>query len=492
MAFLLKINEKDNVAVAIGNIKKGDTLNVSDEAITPLDDISQAHKAAIKDIKKGDNIIKYGNPIGRATENIVKGQHVHTHNVKTNLGESVHYEYLPKDCSYQVKTDKTFMGYKRKNGKVGIRNEVWIIPTVGCVNGIAKTIEKMSAEIKDVDGVYTFTHPYGCSQMGDDMVNTQKILAGLVNHPNAGGVLVLGLGCENNLIDNFKEFIGDYNPERVKFLECQKADDEIEEGCNLVKELAEHAKQFERSEVPVSELIVGLECGGSDGYSGITANPMIGVFSDLLIKQGGTTILTEVPEMFGAEKLLMERCSDRILFDKTVDLINAFKDYFTSHGQVVYDNPSPGNKEGGITTLEEKSLGCTTKSGSMAVMGVYEYGEIIDKKGLTLLSAPGNDLVATTALIASGAQLVLFTTGRGTPFGGPAPTVKISTNNELYEKKRNWIDFNAGDIVQDKSITECAEELLNYVIKLSCGEVITQNERKGIREISIFKDGVFL
>lgn len=492
MSFLLKINGKDNVAVAIGDMHKDENAMVEGVNVTLLEDVAQAHKVAIVDIKQGENIIKYGNQIGHATKDIKKGQHIHTHNLKTNLNQTLEYEYKPVVDDYTIKSDKTFLGYKRKSGKVGIRNEVWIIPTVGCVNGVAQRLENMAKEIKDVDGVYAFTHPFGCSQLGDDLENTQKILAGLVNHPNAGAVLVLGLGCENNLIKDFKNIIGQYDDKRVMFLECQKVEDEIEAGFDLLLELVNYAKDFKREQVPVSELIVGLKCGGSDGYSGITANPMVGVFSDLFIKQGATSVLTEVPEMFGAEKLLMERCESKEMFDKTVNLINSTKEYFLSHGQVVYENPSPGNKEGGITTLEEKSLGCTTKSGSMAIKGVYEYGEPIDKKGLVLLSAPGNDLVATTALIASGAQLVLFTTGRGTPFGGPAPTVKISTNNELFKKKSGWIDFNAGDIAEGKNINECAEQLLDYVIKLASGEVITKNEKTGIREISIFKDGVFL
>ncbi|MEX1377494.1 MAG: altronate dehydratase family protein [Eubacteriales bacterium] len=492
MSILLKINEIDNVALAIGSIESGDEIELNGEKISVLSDIPKAHKAAIKYIKKGENIIKYGYPIGHATADIKKGEHVHTHNLKTNLNEVLEYEYKPVDSSYQVKTDRTFWGYKRENGKAGIRNEIWIIPTVGCINGIAKTIENMSKDMDSVDGVYAFTHPYGCSQLGDDLKNTQKLLAGLVRHPNAAGVLVLGLGCENNLIKDFRQVVGEENAKRVKYLECQSVEDEIETALGMVEELAEYAKLSKREEIPISELIVGLKCGGSDGYSGITANPMVGAFSDMLVKQGGTTILTEVPEMFGAETLLMERCPTRELYEETVEMINDFKEYYISHNQVVYENPSPGNKDGGITTLEEKSLGCTTKSGTMAVNGVYEYGQEIDKKGLMLLSAPGNDLVATTALIASGAQMVLFTTGRGTPFGGAAPTVKISTNNELFNKKRRWIDFNAGDIANGKSIDETAEDLFEYVIKLASGEIKTQNEKHGIRDISIFKDGVFL
>jgi len=492
MSFLLKINEKDNVAVAIGELKKGAEVKAGDEAVLLLQDIPKAHKAAIADIKSGENIIKYGYSIGHAICDIKKGEHVHSHNIKTNLGDIEKYEYKPVKADYKVETNMSFMGYRRQNGKVGVRNEIWIIPTVGCINGIAKTLENMSKNKDGVDGVFAFTHPYGCSQLGDDLKNTQKALAGLVNHPNAGGVLVLGLGCENNLIADFKKVIGEIDDNRVKFLECQKADDEISDGLELIDELIAYASKTKRENIPASELIVGLKCGGSDGYSGITANPMVGAFSDILVRQGGTTILTEVPEMFGAEMLLMERCSSKELFEGTVELINSFKDYYKSHGQPIYENPSPGNKDGGITTLEEKSLGCTTKSGTMAVEGVYEYGELVDKKGLVLLSSPGNDLVATTALIASGAQIVLFTTGRGTPFGGPVPTVKISTNNELYNKKKSWIDFNAGDIAEGRSIAECAAELAGYVMRLASGEIKTKNEEYGIREISIFKDGVFL
>lgn len=492
MGFLLKINELDNVAVAIGSLDKGKSYVVADEQILLSEDITQGHKVAIKNINSGENIIKYGNPIGHATTDIIKGQHIHSHNLKTNLSDTLTYEYAPKRFEYQVESTKSFMGYQRKNGKVGIRNEVWIVPTVGCVNGIAQRLESMSKHFEGIDGVYAFTHPFGCSQLGEDHENTQKILAGLVNHPNAAGVLVIGLGCENNLISRFKKVIGEVDDQRVKFLETQSIEDELASGMELIEELFDYAKTFKRQPCPLSKLVVGLKCGGSDGYSGITANPMVGVFSDLLIKQGGTSILTEVPEMFGAETLLMERCESSDVFDDTVKLINDFKEYYIRHDQVVYENPSPGNKKGGITTLEEKSLGCTAKSGSRPVKAVYGYGEPINEKGLVLLSAPGNDLVASTALVASGAQLVLFTTGRGTPFGSPAPTVKISTNNELYEKKPNWIDFNAGEIAHGQDIEVCANDLLEYVIALSSGKIKTNTEKSGYREISIFKDGVFL
>lgn len=377
---------------------------------------------------------------------------------------------------------------------MGIRNEVWIIPTVGCVNDIAKMIEKKAQSLikENIDGIYTFTHPYGCSQLGDDLLNTQKALAGLINHPNAGAVLVLGLGCENNTIDGLKAVIGDYDEKRVKFVVSQEHEDEVAVALEVLGELVNYASGFTREDVPASELVIGLKCGGSDGFSGITANPLVGAVSDKLISEGGTTILTEVPEMFGAETLLMKRCVNEEVFDKTVSLINNFKNYFIKHDQVVYENPSPGNKKGGISTLEDKSLGCTQKGGSAPVEDVLTYGQPVVTKGLNLLQAPGNDLVASTALAVSGAHIVLFTTGRGTPFGSPVPTVKISSNNELYAKKKNWIDFNAGQLLLGRTMEEVSTEFYAYILALASGEIQCKTEENGIRDLAIFKDGVTL
>lgn len=444
--------------------------------------LENGHKYAICDIKIGENIIKYGNPIGRATEDIKCGEHVHTHNVKTNLSGSLEYTYEPEFMPIEkINTDKTFMGYIRENGDVGIRNEIWIINTVGCVNKVAK-------RLADTCGVFRFEHPFGCSQLGDDHKTTQLILRGLVNHPNAGGVLVLGLGCENNNIEEFKKVLGEYNPNRVKFLNAQDVEDEIEEGVKLINELKAYAKTFNRTPVPVSKLKLGLKCGGSDGLSGITANPLVGRLSDRLIAMGGSCVLTEVPEMFGAEHLLMKRCITKEVFDKTVNLVNGFKDYFTRHNQVIYENPSPGNKAGGITTLEEKSLGCIQKGGMSPVVDVLEIGDVLTQNGLSLLNGPGNDIVAITNLTAAGVHMVLFTTGRGTPIGAPVPTVKISTNKTLAEQKKNWIDFDASPTLEGNEMTE---EFLDYIISVASGEE-TANEKNNYREISIFKDGITL
>lgn len=373
------------------------------------------------------------------------------------------------------------MAYMRKNGDIGIRNDVWIVPTVGCVNGTAKAIAERT-------GAIALTHPYGCSQLGGDHLITQMILRGLVNHPNAGGVLVLGLGCENNNIGEFKKVLGDIDPDRVRFLNAQNVCDDVAEGIRLVGELKEYAESFKRQPCPISKLKLGLKCGGSDGLSGITANPLIGRLSDRVISMGGICVLSEVPEMFGAETILMDRCSDKKVFDKTVSLINNFKDYFTSHDQVIYENPSPGNKAGGISTLEEKSLGCTQKGGTSLVTDVLDYGDTARTSGLNLLNGPGNDMVAVTNLTACGCHMILFSTGRGTPLGAPVPTVKISTNSDLYHRKKSWIDFDAGRIIDGAQLDD---EFFNLICRVADGE-LTASERNGFREIAIFKDGVTL
>lgn len=493
---ILKIHEKDNVAVALDTIQEGETVAAGSISVKALENIDKGHKIALRDIKQGENIIKYGFPIGHATTDIKAGQWVHTHNVKTNLGEISNYEYTPHLSNIQkVETDIAFKGFIREDGRVGVRNEIWIIPTVGCVNRNANIIAQMASEkyagAKNIEGFYAFNHPYGCSQLGQDHLSTQAILANLANHPNAGGVLILGLGCENNNVEEFKKVLGQYNPNRVKFLVAQDIEDEIQAGVELIGELVEYAAQFERRDCPISELVIGLKCGGSDGFSGITANPLVGAFSDRLISYGGSTVLTEVPEMFGAETILMNRAINREVFDKTVRLINDFKEYFMKYKQPIYENPSPGNKKGGITTLEEKSLGCTQKGGTSDVVDVLKYGEVVKNKGLSLLNGPGNDMVAATVLAAADCQIILFTTGRGTPLGTAVPTIKISTNSDLYNKKSNWIDFDAGRLLAGQPMDKLTDELLDYVIKVASGQK-TKAEEMGFREIAIFKDGVTL
>lgn len=464
----IRINGRDNVAVMLEGELAG-------------------HKIALKDISAGENIIKYGYPIGHAVTDIKAGEHVHTHNTATNLSGTEQYSYKPVNAAVKKHGGFKFGGFARKDGSVGIRNEIWIINTVGCVNKTSELLARKASE-KYGGGVYNFVHPFGCSQLGDDYKTTQKILKGLVNNPNAAGVLVLGLGCENNNIPAFKSVLGEYDGDRVKFMSAQDYDDEIGEGLRLIEQLENYANTFKRTECDSSELVVGLKCGGSDGFSGLTANPLIGRVSDMLIGSGGSTVLTEVPEMFGAETILMDRCADKETFDKTVGLINGFKNYFISHGQEVYENPSPGNKKGGITTLEDKSLGCVQKSGSAPVADVLETGGSVKKRGLNLLTGPGNDIVAVTNLAAAGCHMILFSTGRGTPVGAPVPTVKISTNSGLYERKPHWIDFNAGGILNGE---ELDDSLFEYIRRVAGGEE-TNNEKHGYREISVFKDGVVL
>lgn len=496
MTQILKINPADNVVVAIQPQQKGAQVEVDGQVITLLEDVPAGHKIAIRDIAQGENVIKYGFPIGHAREDKKAGAWMNENNIKTNLAGLLSYEYHPTPVSLDIPCEnRTFMGYRRSDGQVGVRNEIWIIPTVGCVNGIVQKIaERLREETKGegTDGIYAFPHNYGCSQLGDDHENTKKILRDMVHHPNAGAILVVGLGCENNQPDIFEQFCGDYRKDRVRFIVSQKIQgDEVEYGLQVARELYELARKDERTEVPLSELRVGLKCGGSDGFSGITANPLLGVFSDYLVAQGGTTVLTEVPEMFGAETILMDRCATRELFDQTVHLINDFKDYFLRHGEPVGENPSPGNKAGGISTLEDKALGCTQKCGKSLVRGVMPYGERLEVKGLNLLSAPGNDLVAATALASCGCHMVLFTTGRGTPFGTYVPTMKISTNSGLAANKPSWIDFNAGVIAEGEDMQKVARRFTDYIIEVASGRQ-TNNEKNGYHEIAIFKTGVTL
>lgn len=539
------LNPRDQVAIALRDIRAGETVDWSDGAggegaVRALQDVPRGHKLLIRPVGAGQHVKKFGYSIGIAKEDIAVGDWVHTHNLKTGLGAVLDYAYKPRtinvgDSAAAAPDDsasvagpgitepgssasgiepgtapgndpagaavpfpggiRTFKGYMRDDGEVGIRNEIWIVNTVGCINKTCETLARLASrqfEERGIDGVFHFPHPYGCSQLGDDLTATQKLLAALVRHGNAAGVLVVGLGCENNQVDAFKQVIGEYDPARVKFMKSQEVEDELEEGLALIGELVDYAERFGRQDVPLSKLRIGLKCGGSDGFSGITANPLVGRVADAITAAGGTALLTEVPEMFGAETILMERAADEAVFGDIVKLVNDFKAYFIRHGQEIYENPSPGNKDGGITTLEEKSLGCTQKGGHATVTDVLPYGVPSRKPGLNLVQAPGNDLVSVTALSAAGAHVVLFTTGRGTPFGGPVPTVKISTSSTLAERKKNWIDFDAGRLIGGASMDALAGELLGWIVALASGERQTNNERNGFREIAIFKDGVIL
>ena len=493
MTKFIQINPEDNVAVALSLLKEGDLIETEQGILIMQENVAQGHKFALRRIAPETKIIKYGVPIGQSTAEIRPGEWIHTHNMKTNLSGKIEYTYEPELPMAMKKEAGFFYGFRRKDGKAAIRNEIWIIPTVGCVNDVAK---KLAADNQDlvkgtIDGIYAFTHPFGCSQTGSDHAQTRRILADLSVHPNAAAVLVLGLGCENLTMEQFKQELGDFDTERIQFLICQETEEEFAAGRELLKSCIAYASGFAREKIPVNELIIGMKCGGSDGFSGITANPTVGQITDKLISMGGTAVLTEVPEMFGAEKMLLNRCADKRTFNKTVKMLNRFKDYFISHGETVYENPSPGNKAGGITTLEDKSCGCIQKGGAALITDVLDYGEKIRKTGLNLLYGPGNDLVSCTAMTAAGVHIILFTTGRGTPFGAPVPTVKISTNSALATKKSKWIDFDCGIVVEGQSIQDTAIELWKLILEIVNG-MPTKNEIMNFREISIFKGGVVL
>lgn len=496
MQSIIQIHPADNVAVALRDIENGEQAEAGGYHVVMPQPVARGHKFALRPIAAGENIIKYGLPIGHALTAIAPGVHIHSQNGKTNLSDLDEYQYQPEFASLpEQMADREVQIYRRKNGLVGIRNELWLIPTVGCVNGIARQIQtrflKETNDAEGIDGVYLFTHPFGCSQLGDDHVNTRTMLQNMVRHPNAGAVLVIGLGCENNQVDVFRETLGEADEERVRLMTMQKFDDEVEAGLERLRELYAAMRNDKRESGKLSELKFGLECGGSDGLSGITANPLLGRFSDYVIANGGTSVLTEVPEMFGAERILMSRCHDESTFEKTVHMVNDFKQYFIEHNQPIYENPSPGNKAGGITTLEEKSLGCTQKAGHSPVMDVLKYGERLTKPGLNLLSAPGNDAVATSALAGAGCHMVLFSTGRGTPYGGFVPTVKLATNSELAAKKPHWIDFDAGQLIHDVTMDQLLKEFVDLIVEIADGRK-AKNELNDFRELAIFKSGVTL
>lgn len=489
----IQLNPRDNVVVALQDIAAEETITVGEGKIVVREDIKRGHKIAINDFAPSANVIKYGVPIGHAKQAIQRGDWIHTHNAGTNLSGKIDYTYQPELHARTYPRDtRTFKGYVRGDGKVGIRNDLYLIPTVGCINMISDLIvDQFKQDHPDngaFDEIISLKHPYGCSQLGGDLETTRKILIDAAKHPNAGGVLVFGLGCENNQLEDMKKQMGDYDESRIKFMICQKVDDEVETGAQLLEELNVTASKDHRGDLPLSELKIGLKCGGSDGFSGITGNPLLGRLSDFVISQGGSTVLTEVPEMFGAETVLMGRAKNEEVFRNIVDLINNFKDYFASYNQPIYENPSPGNKAGGITTLEDKSLGCTQKSGTSQVVDVLEYGDKIREKGLSLLQAPGNDQVSTSALASADCQMILFTTGRGTPFSTYVPTLKVSTNTPLFEKKRAWIDFNAGQLL-DESMDEVADKFIQLIIDTASGK-ITKSEMRHIHELAIFKNGV--
>lgn len=493
---IIKIHSLDNVAVALQDLDVNQIVEVAGVSITLPQPVARGHKFAIEPIAQGAMITKYGLPIGHALTAIGPGEHIHSQNAKTNLSDLDEYQYQPQFLEIPAQmADREVELYRRKNGLVGIRNELWILPTVGCVNGIARQIQqrflKETFGAEDIDGVHLFSHPFGCSQLGQDHENTRTMLQNMVRHPNAGAVLVIGLGCENNQVDVFRSTLGEYDAERVTFMVCQQQDDEVEAGLECLRALYQAMRHDQRSPAKLSELKFGLECGGSDGLSGITANPMLGRFSDYVIANGGTTVLTEVPEMFGAERILMSRCHDEQTFEKTVHMVNDFKQYFIAHQQPIYENPSPGNKAGGITTLEEKSLGCTQKAGQSKVMDVLKYGERLHVPGLNLLSAPGNDAVATSALAGAGCHMVLFSTGRGTPYGGFVPTVKLATNSELAAKKPHWIDFDAGRLIHGFSMEQVLSEFVDLIVEIANGKK-SKNELNDFRELAIFKSGVTL
>jgi len=490
---IIQLHSQDNVVVALEAIEPGLAIAVNGIEVKAREAIAPGHKIAVREIRRGEAVLRYGQTVGEATADIARGDWVHSHNLVTKLKDILSYEYRPVQAELaRIADQRGFQGFRRPNGEVGVRNHIFIVPMVSCINQQAEIIKREAeSQIQgSVDRILVLRHHYGCSQLGDDHETTKAILADLVKHPNAGGVLVVGLGCENNKMSEFKKLLEGVPAEKVRFLVAQESVDEVEEGTRLIRELIGYAAGFKRQEIPLSELRLGMKCGGSDGLSGVTANPLVGAVADEVVRRGGSAVLTETPEMFGAETILMNRARNREVFEAIVRMINEFKEYYISHNQPIYENPAPGNIDGGITTLEEKSLGAIEKGGTGPVDDVLKYGERLRKRGLTLLSAPGNDAISITALGAAGCHMLLFTTGRGTPLGTFIPTIKISSSHDLFARKKRWIDFD-GARVLEQGAQAVAQEVLEQVIAVASGRK-TWNEENQAEEIAIFKDGVTL
>lgn len=494
----LCIDPGDDVAVALRALTAGEVVRVAGHDVTLVEAIGRGHKIAVRDLAAGAVVLKYGFPIGQATIPIVRGAWVHTHNLATCLAGVDAAAPVPRTSSAPERGGgsadaATFLGYRRDDGRVGTRNEIWVLCSVGCVANTARRIAELGAtrHAGRVDGIHAYTHVFGCSQLGDDLANTRRVLAALASHPNVGGVLLVGLGCESLQLAQLLEEFGVDASARLRSFNTQQVDDEIEAGLAALDELVEIAAQDRRTPCPLADLVVGLKCGGSDGFSGIAANPLVGRVADRVNAAGGATILTEIPEIFGAEHLLIQRAVDADVALGIDALVRRFKRYFLDHGEPVSENPSPGNLAGGITTLEEKSLGAVQKGGSAAVTGVLDYGRRVHGPGLTLLEAPGNDAVSSTALVAAGATVLLFTTGRGTPLGFPVPTVKIASNSPLAQAKPRWIDFDAGAVLEGEPIDAAAARLFDLVLRIASGEP-ARNELNGERQIALWKTGVTL
>lgn len=490
----IKISGADNVAIALKDLSIGQIFEIDGEVFGLKDQIKKGHKFATRPIKKSQNIFKFGFPIGTSTQEIAIGEWVHIHNIKSNLVDSkIEFDYKepnilpPKSCDLEINA------YRRQDGRIGIRNEIWIFPTVGCVSALA---QKLARDVKlksgdNIDGIYAFAHQFGCSQLGDDLEATKNIIASLATHPNSCGVLIIGLGCENNRLSKLLEAIPQEYHYKIKSFEAQKVDDEYQYGMSLLGQIIDESKKAKRENVNLNELVIGVKCGGSDGFSGLSANPLIGRISRYFTNIGAKVVMTEIPEVFGAENILFANCKDKKTYQSLFSMIENFKNYFVKNGQEIYENPSPGNKDGGISTLEEKSLGAVQKSGGAIITDVLEYGQRVRKNGLSVLNAPGNDAISSTALAASGVHIILFSTGRGTPLGFCVPTLKIASNSEIAKNKSHWIDFDAGEILQSGEFEHAQNNLISHIIAIANGEP-TKNEINEIREFAIWKNGVTL
>ncbi len=487
MKDFIRLDADDNVVTATHALEVG--VEVADGKKT-IQLIPSGHKVAIRAIPKGDQIRKYAQMIGVASDHIAPGEHVHTHNcdfVATNQN----YEFGTDMRDVTPATGDTFMGYKRENGAVGTRNYIAIVTSVNCSATAARRIadafgpEELAA-YPNVDGVVAFVHGTGCGMAsdGDGFEALQRVMWGYAKHPNHAGVLMVGLGCEMNQIDWLLEAYGLKASETFQVMNIQNVaglQKTIDMGIAKVRAMLPIANEAKREPCPVSDLKVALQCGGSDAWSGITANPALGYACDLLAAQGGTGVLAETPEIYGAEHLLTRRAVSEDVGKKLIGLVEWWKDYTARNKGSMDNNPSPGNKKGGLTTILEKSLGAAAKGGTSPLTGVYKYAEPVTAKGFTFMDSPGYDPASVTGQIAGGCQVVVFTTGRGSAFGSkPSPTIKVSTNTTMYERMTDDMDVNAGDmLLGDVTLEEKGREIYEMILRVASGEA-SKSEAQGL------------
>ena len=498
------LHSDDNLCVAARHLELGEEISVGGESLRLAEPVRLGHKLAVRAIREGERVKKYGQTIGFATRDIAPGQWIHSHNLTAGRFER-EYEYATEIPPPPAPIEgRTFQGYRRAGGKAGTRNYIAVISSVNCSASVSKYISQrfdnsLLAKFPNVDGLLPLTHKGGCGLQyaGEDHQQLTRVLSGFATHPNVGAYLLVGLGCETGTLQylvqhgGLAEGVVQLNtkangaarpPVVLSMQDCGGTNKTVEAGIAAIAEMLPRVNGVRREPIPASELILGCECGGSDGNSGVTANPALGAASDLLVAAGGTSILSETPEIYGAEHLLVRRARTRAIGEKLIDRIRWWEEYTAKFGVEIDNNPSPGNKEGGLTTIYEKSLGAVAKGGSTALCGVYRYAEPVTAQGFVIMDTPGYDPASITGMVAGGANVVCFTTGRGSCFGcKPVPSIKIATNTPMYEQMIDDMDINAGVILEGASVADVGRQIFEFILEVAGGKR-TKSEIHGVGE----------